>query len=376
MLVAGGRRLRGQQRAEVGGCGGVEQAKDDEATVFEKALGFDVAERGSDPTKPPLSDTSHALSVATPDASESYGQRPGTMTLLRSGEYRWGGTVRKQLRDDELNRELQRVGWVVVPGATMEQVAETSDVYLRYDSGVESGYYATIFSKSNDFKADINREVRRILWPRLDELLEDHKPLVGAMMVKPAEGASVVPAHQDWNVIDESKGGGGGLTCWFPLTPITDLEGKMRAVPGSHRYLQHLRGSPCFPTQFDDIVDEIVDELMVPIDVEVGEVLIMDGRVLHMTPQNESGKDRPVAYISAAPAEERPVHYYFPTMSRVEGYKVDDDFFTRFHIGNRPWGELFEQVDEYSVEAVTMGDVRRMYEEDQATYFSHDVSRG
>lgn len=284
--------------------------------------------------------------------------------------------MRRQLRDEDLNRELQRVGWVVVPGPTPEQVAATREVYLRYDSGIDRGYYATIFSRSNEFKADINREVRRILWPLLDELLEDHKPLVGAMMVKPAEGASVVPAHQDWNVIDESKGGGGGLTCWFPLTAIGDREGRMRAVPGSHRYLQHLRGSPCFPTQFDDIVDEIVDELMVTIDVGVGEVLIMDGRVLHMTPQNRSGNDRPVAYISAAPAEEQPVHYYFPTMTRVEGYKVDDDFFTQFHIGDRPWGELFEQDDEYAIEPVTMDDVRRMYERDQAAYFTTDAVAG
>ena len=278
--------------------------------------------------------------------------------------------MRKQLRDEGLNAELQRVGWVVLPGATPAQVEEALDVYRRYDSGLDHGYYATIFSASNEFKADINREIRRILWPRLEELLEDHKPLVGAMMIKPADGPSVVPAHQDWNVIDESRGGGGGLTCWWPLTPIDDRVGRMRAIPGSHRYLRHLRGSPCFPTQFDDIVDELVDELMVPIDVAVGEVLIMDGRVLHMTPQNESGADRPVAYISAAPVEEQPVHYYFPSMSRVEGYKVDPDFFTRFHIGDRPWGELFYEDDDYRVEPITMDDVREMYERDQREHFA------
>lgn len=287
----------------------------------------------------------------------------------------WGGYVRRQLRDDRLNDELQRVGWVVVPGATAEQVGEALDVYQSFDSGIDHGYYATIFSASNQFKADINRNLRRIFWPVLEELLDDHKPLVGAMMVKPAEGPSIVPAHQDWSVIDESQGGGGGLTCWWPLTPITDIEGKMLAIPGSHRYLDHLRGSPSFPTPFDHIIDEVVDEFMVEIDVQVGEVLIMDGRVLHMTPQNRSGRDRPVAYISAAPVEEPAVHYYFPSVGRVEGYKVDEDFFTTFSIGQRPWGELFFVDDDYHVDEIDLAEVRRRYREDQERHFGRTGSR-
>jgi hypothetical protein len=283
--------------------------------------------------------------------------------------------VRRQLRDDQLNDELQRVGWVVVPGGTPEQIAEAKRVYETHDSGIDHGYYATIFSASNDFKADINRELRRIFWPVLDELLDDHKPLVGAMMIKPAEGPSVVPAHQDWSVIDESQGGGGGLTCWWPLTPIDDVVGKMRAIPGSHRFLDHLRGSPSFPTPFDHIIDEVVDEFMVEIDVQVGELLIMDGRVLHMTPQNRSGCDRPVAYISAAPAEEAAVHYYFPAPDQVEGYKVDDQFFTSFRIGERPWGELFFQDDDYRVEPISLDEVRQRYREDQERHFAREGDR-
>lgn len=284
--------------------------------------------------------------------------------------------MRRQLRDDALNEELQRVGWVVVPGATAEQLDAAREVYRRNDSGIDHGYYATIFSASNEFKATINRELRRIFWPTLDLLLEDHKPLVGAMMVKPPEGPSIVPAHQDWCVIDESRGGGGGLTCWWPLTDIGELEGRMRAIPGSHRFLQHLRGSPSFPTQFDHIIDEVVDEFMVEIDVAQGELLIMDGRVLHMTPQNRSGKDRPVAYISAAPVEEPAVHYYFPSHTQVEGYYVDEDFFTSFHIGQRPWGTKFLERDDYHVEPVSLEQVRALYEEDQRRHFCEPSDDG
>lgn len=276
--------------------------------------------------------------------------------------------VRRQMRDESLNDELQRVGWVVVPGATPDEVEAVLDIYRTYDSGIDSGYYATIFSASNQFKATIDAAVRRVLWPRIDELLADHRPLVGAMMIKPAEGHSVVPAHQDWSVIDESRGGGGGLTCWWPLTPIGEAEGRMRALPGSHRYFRHLRGSPSFPTMFDDIAEEVVDELMVDIDVAVGEVLIMDGRVLHMTPQNSSGRDRPVAYISAAPIEEPATHYYFPDHRTVEGYHVEPEFFTRFHIGDRPPGQPFMRRTDYSVDQLSMAEVRRIVEQDQTDH--------
>jgi ectoine hydroxylase-related dioxygenase (phytanoyl-CoA dioxygenase family) len=263
----------------------------------------------------------------------------------------------QRLQDRALDRQFQRDGYVVVRALSDEQVAAALDVFERIDSGIDAGYYASIHSKDQTYKQRVDAALRDIVWSSCDEVLADHQCLIAAMMVKPPTGSTVVPLHQDWNTIDETHGG--GLTCWMPLTPITELEGLMRVLPGSHRYMDGLRGSPGFPAPFQEISEQICDELMVDVHVGVGDVMVMDGRVLHTTGQNRSGRNRVAAYLNAIPADAQPVHYYRTEDGRVEGYEVDLDFFTSFNIGDKPWGRVFTEIDHYEVEPLTMDELLR-----------------
>jgi ectoine hydroxylase-related dioxygenase (phytanoyl-CoA dioxygenase family) len=263
----------------------------------------------------------------------------------------------QRLQDRALDRQFQRDGYVVVNALSDEQVAAALDVFERIDSGIDAGYYASIHSKDQTYKQRVDAALRDIVWSACDEVLADHQCLIAAMMVKPPTGSTVVPLHQDWNTIDESNGG--GLTCWMPLTPITELEGLMRVLPGSHRYMDGLRGSPGFPAPFQEISEQICDEMMVDVHVGVGDVMVMDGRVLHTTGQNRSGRNRVAAYLNAIPADAQPVHYYRTEDGRVEGYEVEPDFFTNFNIGDKPWGRVFTEIDHYEVEPLTMDELLR-----------------
>lgn len=256
------------------------------------------------------------------------------------------------LRRRALERRYQRDGYVIAPLAPLDVLARALEVFHEFDSGITEGYYASIHSADNGYKAKVDAALSEILWPYLDALLLDHRSLIAAFMVKPPSGPTVVPLHQDWNTKDESDGA--GITCWIPLTPITDIEGRMRVLPGSHRYMHNLRGSPGFPAPYQQISDRIRDELTVTLDVQVGEVLIMDGRVLHTTDQNESGRIRVCAYVNALPTEARSLHYYRGPDGVVEGFWVDEAFYTNFHIGDRPPGDPFVTIYDHETEDITM----------------------
>ncbi len=265
----------------------------------------------------------------------------------------------QRLRDRTLNSRLDTDGYVVVRVADNDIIEQALDVYQQYDSGIDSGYYASIHSTSRQYKEDVDRELQQIVWPPCDRILLDHQCLVAAMMVKPPTGSTVVPVHQDWNTIDESRGA--GLTCWMPLTPITRVEGLMRVLPGSHHYLQGLRGSPGFPNPYQEIAERIDRELMIDVEVQVGEVMVMDGRLLHTTGQNTSGRTRVAAYMNAIPEDAQPLHFYRRDDGGVEGYQVDRAFFTSFNIGEQPTGELFLQLTNYERPTITMPDLLRMH---------------
>lgn len=259
---------------------------------------------------------------------------------------------RRQMRDAGIDAALARDGFVVADAADPEQVGAASAVFERYPSGISSGYYASIHSHSPEYKAKVHAELTQILWPSLDRLLDDYRSLIAAFMVKEAGGDSIVPVHQDWNTMVESSTA--GLTCWIPLTPVTELQGRFRLLPGSHRYLQRLRGSPGFPAPWESISEQVAEDLMIDVDVEVGQVLVMDGRVLHTTPQNRSGAQRVAAYINALPTEVPSVHYFRAGDGSVEAFAVDDDFYTSFNIGERPPGEPFRRWEPYDEEPMTM----------------------
>lgn len=267
-----------------------------------------------------------------------------------------GSVRRRQLRDDRLDAALRRDGYVVIDAAAPADIDAARAVFERYPSGIGSGYYASIHSHSPEYKALVHAELTEILWPGLDRLLEDYRSLIAAFMVKEPVGDSVVPVHQDWNTMEESEIA--GLTCWMPLTPVSDLQGRFRLLPGSHRHLQRLRGSPGFPAPWEGISEQVAEELMVDVEVGVGQVLVMDGRVLHTTPQNRSGERRIAAYINALPVEIPSVHYYRAPDGSVEAFAVDDAFYTRFNIGERPPGEPFRRWEPYEEPPLTMDSFR------------------
>ncbi len=266
--------------------------------------------------------------------------------------------LRSTLADRRLERRFQRDGYVVLPLPDPSVVGPALEVFERIDSGIDEGYYASIHSTDSDYKARVDRELSAVLWPQVAPLLDDFSALVAAFMVKPATGTTVVPVHQDWITKDEEDGA--GITCWMPLTPITEAEGKMTVLPGSHRYLHGLRGSPGFPVPYQSIVDELRDELMVEVDVAVGEVMVMDGRVLHTTAQNRSGRMRVAAYVNALPRGAQPVHYYRAPGGEVEVFEVEPAFFSTFNIGERPSGRLVRTIDDYEVDDLTLADLKAM----------------
>lgn len=264
-------------------------------------------------------------------------------------------TMTATLRDPDLQAAFERDGFVVVDFAPPEVIAELHAAYERLDSGIESGYYPSLMSSDEAYKAATHREVTDRLWPRFAELLDGYTPLLGVFMVKhPGPDTEVVP-HQDWIVADESERP--TMNAWVPLTPVDATTGQMKVLPGSHLWLEGLRGSPSFPTQWEAVYERVRDELMVTVPVEVGQAMIYDIRVLHGTAANRSPSTRVVTSLYAIPEGADSVHYYRSPEGTVEGYRVPMDFCTTFAIGDVPRGERFVEIPDYRVEPLSFDEI-------------------
>jgi len=261
----------------------------------------------------------------------------------------------RTLRDPALQEAIERDGYVVVDFAPPEVIAELRDAYESLDSGIDTGYYPSLMSPDEGYKQAAHRAVTDRLWPRFAELLDGYTPLLGVFMVKhPGPDTEVVP-HQDWIVADESDRP--TMNAWVPLTPVDETTGQMKVLPGSHRWLEGLRGSPSFPTQWEAVYERVRDELMVTVPVEVGQAMVYDIRVLHGTPANQSSSTRIVTSLYAIPDGADSVHYYRDPDGTVEGYRVPTDFCTTFAIGDIPRGERFVAIPGYRVEPLSFEEI-------------------
>jgi len=259
-------------------------------------------------------------------------------------------------RDPELDARFRRDGFVVVDFATPDMIAELLAQYERVDSGISDGYYPSLMSPDLGYKAEAHAAVRDCMWPVLGDLLEGYEPLLGVYMVKhPGPDTEVVP-HQDWILADESIRP--TMTAWTPLTPVSDESGRMRVLPGSHLWLEGLRGSPSFPTQWESDYERVRDELMEPVDISLGQAMVYDIRLLHGTPPNRSDATRVVTSLYAIPEGATPIHYYRdPEDGTVAGYEVPSDFCTRFNIGDVPQGKQFVEIRDYSIEPMSFDEI-------------------
>lgn len=142
--------------------------------------------------------------------------------------------------------------------------------------------------------------VRDILQPVLNPLFANGTTEVigGSFVSKPSSPGSVRNPHQDPTTFDESRHV--SLSVWIPLTDSYASNGTLFVLSGSHRMGNHVR-----PPDVDSLDAEVTAAALqesVPVEIEAGQMLVIDGAVVHHSPPNRSGADRVATICALRPA--------------------------------------------------------------------------
>jgi hypothetical protein len=134
---------------------------------------------------------------------------------------------------------------------------------------------------------------------------------------------------------------------WCPLVDVDGGSGALRVVPGSHRWSPNLRGSGDVPAPLAGIVERlhaVTQTVTVPL--RAGEALVYDPGLLHGSAGNTATHVRTVAAIATAPAGAPLVHFHAEEGGgEVEGYVIDEAYYTTQPFGSRPQGYGRLEVD-------------------------------
>lgn len=212
-------------------------------------------------------------------------------------------------------------GFAVLPTTcSSATVAELSNLYEgvveqvgRDGSGV---FLPSMMITHLELRARLWDGVQRILAPICDPLFTPDTTTVigGSFVSKPGAENSARNPHQDPSVFDEAREV--SISLWIPLTDSDASNGTLCLLPGSH-----LMGNNVRPPDVNSLSAEVSDFALnqsVQVELEAGQILVIDGSVIHHSPANTSPNER-VAAICALLPPSKEMRYALSEDGAAEG---------------------------------------------------------
>ena len=252
--------------------------------------------------------------------------------------------MRRIFKNEDHQSRFDQQGYLHLPLLEEEDVIELRTFYEQ--QGLKpKGNYGFHISLDHDDPTKIpaiSEKIISVIWPRAKDLFDHCKAFTSSFVIKEPGLSNIVPPHQDWTFVDESKFY--SCTLWVALQDVNMENGALCILPGSKNFFNHIRASPS-PQSRSPLTDHFNDifPYMKLIEMKAGEMLIFDNRLIHASPPNTSDKPRIAAGVGVTHEEAQLFHYFqIPNTNptELEGFKVDNHFFYNFN--NHILSELYD----------------------------------
>jgi hypothetical protein len=240
--------------------------------------------------------------------------------------------MRAAFDDPAMEAAFSRDGYVVVPFLDTSLVDDVRAAWERVGPAPDDPRISIHFdfqSQHPEYKRAVRDELRPLLAPRADELLDRYHLFSPTFIMKWPGARSGFAPHQDASVVDESQHR--SLSIWCPLTDTPGPDGRdngvLRFVPGSHRFVSWVRAHDPKGFAFAGHEREIIERYSVPVPVRAGEAIVFDHRTVHFSMPNDGAAARLVVALGMRPKEAALLHYRCVGEDRFDVHEVDDDYY-------------------------------------------------
>jgi cyclopropane fatty-acyl-phospholipid synthase-like methyltransferase len=239
----------------------------------------------------------------------------------------------KILIDEQMNSELQKEGFVVLPLLDAIQTSELT-TYLNQKTNLDSGtFYATAHAQDVDFRSEMSDKIVEVIQGKVNQNFQNHELLGASFIVKTKQLNQVLQPHQDWNIVDESKYR--SYNIWIPLVDLNEDNGVILVMPKSHAWIENYRHSS-IPCSFQEVHEQLIEH-MTPLYLKAGEALIYDHALLHASLPNNSQNDRIACACGIIPKGAE-MKFYWNNEGFIEEYESSKAFFLKENVFTGPHG--------------------------------------
>ena len=239
--------------------------------------------------------------------------------------------MKKVFRDQAMQDEFEKNGFVIVDFYTPEEIEEVKELYHKLHPKDEEGFFPSTWSKDKNYRETADIELQRIGERRFNELLQDFQVINGSFIVKSPGQDSYLHVHQDMTLVDEAVFT--GINIWTTTVDLTEKNGVLYALEGSHRFFPTYRGHTL--RGFYDGIQEEIKDYMTPYYLKAGQAMIFDQSIIHFSPPNESDEIRIVSNVYFTHKDARFVICYHDKenpewKNKVELFEQDSTFMTHY----------------------------------------------
>jgi hypothetical protein len=230
------------------------------------------------------------------------------------------------LQDHTLDNQLKRDGFILLNANINTEVNELEGYIKQNFEAPKSGFYYSLLNNDYQKNKALSDFIIQTIHSFVEHTLSHYRLLTGSFLVKVANNPEELFLHQDWNYTDEELYE--TYNVWIPLTDVTEENGALFFLPGSHLWFKNQRSGSLpsarishshFPRSAVQIVN-----------VKRGQVVLFDPAVFHGSMPNHSKQNRTIVTATAF-SKDAPFWYYHLDKEKqnIQVYHLEDEAFLK-----------------------------------------------
>lgn len=228
------------------------------------------------------------------------------------------------LKNPELNEQLIRDGYIVLPVLNDEQVSLFKALYKKWHPTTPDAFYKSFFNPNEAYRKEVDALIMTHFKPALDNFFVDYHAFGGMFVVKPRGPKGHIPPHQDFSFVDERIHW--SLNSWVPIVDAMAENGNIQMLPGSHFFYRTERGMN-HPDLYEGLHESLMPYL-IDVPLKAGQGVFFYHGIVHCSTYNNREEERVTLGLSMV-QRDAPVlfHYLKPGEKRADRYLVEDTAF-------------------------------------------------
>ena len=207
-------------------------------------------------------------------------------------------------------------------------------------------------------KASNSEKIIKIFKASLIKNFTNISPFYGTYLVKPTGENSIIPPHQDWTNVDESKDVSFGI--WIPIEDVNTENGALFFIPGSQKITNSVRTNNPYPWPFAKVQNELM-HFAKTVTCKKGEAIVINHKVIHGSHKNTTNKPRNVCIIGAKNKDAQLIHFYLKEKPNkrfdLQKIKYKDKDFQEILRNKKPKPINSSKISDYTFPSFNIDDI-------------------